>query len=104
MTPPHRRWSFSLRTMLLGLTLAAVTMLLVHQWFPSDPSIVNVAEICGDEGTTKAVKSELAIHGIDAGFEGSVVYGVFVEERDAVAAKRVLRNARHIPGLIRVLP
>jgi hypothetical protein len=99
MTAPRRRWSFSLQTIFVVVTVAAMLSPLIPKWIlrshDSGP-FVSIAAIDSNDAMVDAVADELALHGIDSYSEGSIVYGVFVPLRHAEAAKRILRTSPRV--------
>jgi hypothetical protein len=101
MTAPRRRWSFSLRTVFLAVTLVCC-WLGYRRYQKHQDALVWVAAISGDQTTVSIVERELNSAGIDCLCEGSMIYGVGVPRKDADRARKILRECLAL-GRTRVL-
>jgi hypothetical protein len=94
-TAPPRTWFvFSLRTLFIAVTVAAVGIWWV--WTRYQNERVVVAFISGDRQTHQLVERELNSGGIEYSAEGSVVYVVDARRRDVPGAQEILLGIQRI--------
>jgi hypothetical protein len=89
---PKRRWSqFSMRFLLLGITVVAC-LLVWAPWEHDPEEWIGIAKV-GSSDTANAMVALLEANGIESGHEGSIHYMVYVQRRHAPRACELIRNA-----------
>ncbi len=90
-TPKRFRYRWSLSALFVVVTISAIC---IGGWLRYSAAMewVDIAAV-GDPGTAKAMRELLEAHGIECGYEGSVVYYVAVHRHDAPRSCKLIRSA-----------